>query len=504
MLSLTDALTVALEEYATLELAGTAPGGAILALQINGERLEPFLRPGDPHWYWRWTAPGAAGFFTARLSAEWPDGTHHSQTHRIEVRPRKIDAERYAALLSDLQALSRRLVHALGGGAAPAAPGVQGAQPTSAELLAVCTGAAFDRFAAAVHRIAQRPPERLRPTITPVAPGQARDLSRIGARRMEPADHVADPELPPGPAQLRAIPEQQSTPTSDSYERRFLQRTLALLAQRIDQLARTPDLPAQAAADLAASQAQLRSLRALPAFAAVPPLTAYRGPTTRLQRDADYRAVLRMWQRLRRRVDLVWSEPTLELPVAELPLLYERWCALSAAEAVLNLPGAAVVAQTLLAPQPADADADWLLSLPTAAPLLTVGLPDGRQIALVYQPRYRPNPQGDRIGSLDRHTRIPDLAISVTHQQQPDSLLILDAKYRLDTTGGVPESALADAYSYLGSIGSLPSGRCVHGAAILYPGRGPAEIYPSGVAALPLLPGALAALQAWLVGLIQG
>ncbi len=505
-LSFDEALTVVLEEYAPVELACAPLAGATLEVCIGGELLEPFLRPGDSMWRWRWSASGAAGVFLVELRAQWPDGGTRLQTHTLDVRPRKLDTERYAALLADLQALSRHLVLALGGGATPATlPRPSEPTPqTPAEALAVLTGPELERFAVAVQRIARRPPERTRPTIAPVDPGQARDLSRLGATRLELADEVPpDPDAPISAAHLRTIPEQQSTPTHDSYELRFVQRTLAVLTRRMDQLLGTPHLPPSAATALAEAQAQVRSLRALPALAGIAPLEQYRGPTPRLQRDADYRVVFRMWQNLRRRPELAWTDTTLELPVAELPLLYERWCVLAVATALLRMPDWRVVSQHLLAPQPADAPADWLLSLPTDKPLVTLELPNGAQAALWYQPRYRPKPQRDRLGSLDRHTRIPDLALSITRPAAAPLLAILDAKYRLDATGGVPEAALADAYSYLGSIGLANGQRSVCGTAILFPGSGPAESYLSGVAALPLIPGSTGSLRAWLEAQIE-
>jgi hypothetical protein len=493
--------TVALEEYATVELTCAAPNGAGLELHIAGVLLEPFLRPDDPLWRWRWTAPGAAGAFRVTLCAIWPDGTQLTQAHRLEVRPRKLDAARYQALLSDVQALARHLVQALSGGATPALlpRPAEAAPQTPAEALALFTGAELARFAAAVQRIAQRPPERIRPTIQPVAPGQARDLSRLGSTRLEPAaDSTPTPDAPANAAQLRAIPEARAIPTHDSYELRFLQRTLSTLARRLEQLATTPELPPQVTADLIAAQRRLRALRALPTFTAVPALEQDPGPTPRLQRDADYRVVLRMWQRLRRRPELGWNDPTLELPVAELPVLYERWCTLVVAATLLHTPGWNVTHQRLFAT--ASIDADWLINLPTDVPLLELERADGTAVALLYQPRYRPNPAGARPGSLDRHTRIPDLVISVTSPATPAWMLVLDAKYRLDATGGVPESALADAYSYLGSIGRSDGTRSVRSVALLYPGAGSAEHYASGVAALPLLPGATTSLADWLLG----
>jgi large subunit ribosomal protein MRP49 len=136
-------------------------------------------------------------------------------------------------------------------------------------------------------------------------------------------------------------------------------------------------------------------------------------------------------------------------------------------------------------------------------------------ITLRYQPRYRPMTNDERrmtnderrfpssvlcppssvlrppsgvIGSLDRHTRVPDLAIEITRPGQPSRVLVLDAKYRLDSEGrSVPQDALADAYAYLGAIG-CDGERATLGALLLYPGKGAAELYASGVGAVPLLP----------------
>jgi hypothetical protein len=92
------------------------------------------------------------------------------------------------------------------------------------------------------------------------------------------------------------------------------------------------------------------------------------------------------------------------------------------------------------------------------------------------------------LASLDRHTRVPDLAIEIQRPDAPPHVLLLDAKYRLDTDGrSVPQDALADAYTYLGAIGYCGA-RAAIGALLLYPGTGMPEIYPSGVGALPLLP----------------
>jgi large subunit ribosomal protein MRP49 len=113
------------------------------------------------------------------------------------------------------------------------------------------------------------------------------------------------------------------------------------------------------------------------------------------------------------------------------------------------------------------------------------------------------HPSSFILGSLDRHTRVPDLAIEVRHADGRLQALLLDAKYRLDSDGrGVPQDALADAYTYLGAIG-VSGLRATVGALLLYPGTGAPERYPSDVGTIPLLPGRIEPLKAALAEWLQ-
>jgi large subunit ribosomal protein MRP49 len=225
-------------------------------------------------------------------------------------------------------------------------------------------------------------------------------------------------------------------------------------------------------------------------------LSQFVGPTARLQRDPDYRAVYRMWQQLRRRPLIQWDAPTLQIPIQDLHRLYERWCAARVALALLRLPGLRRESQQIVRQDdPAD-ELSWRACLVEGGALLSLDGPAGERLTLRYQARYAPGGVGLR--SLDRHTRVPDLALEIARPGARPEVIVLDAKYRLDASGGVPEDALADAYSYLGSIGTADGARAVTAVALLYPGRGPAEIYPSGAVALPLLPGDDGDLESWL------
>ncbi len=490
---------VALDEWRTAELSCRPPEGATLRLWAGELALEPFLRPGDPAWRWRWPAQGGVGAFALLLRAVWPDGRAEELRASLRVRPRKLDAERYRALLDDMQRLGRELVFALGGATEPGAWPVEvgGGPPAPAEDLAGLLGPDLDRFLSAAERISRRPPERLRPGVALVDPGQARDLSALDRARLDASasvdKHDGDVSLA---RRLSAVPERQPAASHDSYENRLLTRILALLVRRAAQLEALPGLPDAARQRAAAVGTKLRGLRAAPPFAEVGTLSQFLGPTARLQRDPDYRAVYRMWQQLRRRPLIQWDAPTLQIPIQDLPRIYERWCAARVALALLRLPGLHLESQQIARQDdPAD-DLAWGVYLAEGRALLTLEGPAGARLTLRYQARYTPGGAGLR--SLDRHTRVPDLALEITPVGGPTRVIVLDAKYRLDASGGVPEDALADAYSYLGSIGAADGVRAVTAVALLYPGRGAAEIYPSGASALPLLPGDDGDLALWL------
>ncbi len=479
--------TPELSEGQAVEFSATPPPGATLALWAGAELLEPFLRPGETTWRWRWVAPRAAGAYPLRLRRTWSDGRVEQQHYRLRVLPGKLDQERYDALCADLQRLGRALVTALSGGAEPLVPrsAIPRWSADPAEGFHRLFGAEFERFAAAVERLAARPPDRLHPAVRQVRLGQLR--SAAGLRAVRPERDTA----------LMAA----STASYDSYEARLLRGLLDDLARRLEILSTAVNLPVALAERAGAVRARLRALRAQPFLTTVPPLNGYRSPTPRLLRDPDYRIVHRFWRLARQPGEVRREETPLSVPVADLPRLYERWCVARVALTLLAWPGHTLVSQALLA----TADGEARLGLPEGESLVVLARPDSSQLRLRYHPRYRPCSQTSvpgqpvpGIGSLDRHTRVPDLGLEIWRPGAAPRLLALDAKYRLDAAGGVPAEALAEAYSYLGSLGAPDGARAALGVALLYPGTGAPESYLSGVAALPLLPGENTALAAWL------
>jgi large subunit ribosomal protein MRP49 len=232
-----------------------------------------------------------------------------------------------------------------------------------------------------------------------------------------------------------------------------------------------------------------------------------------MRRDTPYRQIYSWWQELTQVPFLHVESPLFQLPIHDMPRLYECWCVLQVVQAVLSLPGATVQRHSLLTQRmsAAPAQSPYLTSrllLREDAPLLVLHW-RWLRLRLRYQPRYRPvdgQPGAATLSSLDRHTHVPDLTLELEPLagiEQPPTLLVFDAKYRLSEQGGVPADALADAYTYLGSIGTPGGARAVQRVALLYPGPQAAEHYPSGVSLLPLLPGDTEALQSWLLRMLD-
>lgn len=533
-------------EYQAVEFACAPAGSEQLVLRVGGQELEPFLRPGETTWRWRWNPGAAVGLHQIGLLIADRNGLKASYSWTLRVLARKIDQDRYEALIDDIQRAAYGLAASLAGASAEGAVLDRTApwRQSPAEEYYALFEERLDRFAQAVRRVARRPREQLRAADEQLPLGEAGEWGPSAIARLPqgqfdaaPADVAAELQaaLRPGGGVLpRSVATSRGRPTTDIYEHQLLKHILTLLSRRARAAAVLAEREAarltanelytgapsnrrlrveQIAAGCAAAQHTLRELRGLAFLAEVRPLAAFHGSTPLLQRDAAYREIYHMWQALRQRPALAFDSPLFALPIAELPQLYESWCAIQVAQALLSL-GGEVREQRLAEQRPTREGQEQLelvVSLSERAPLLVIERA-ACTLTLRYQPKYRPvrdketKRQGDSGGgnqfvslspnllvsqlrSLDRHTRIPDLAIEIRPNDGPLQVLLLDAKYRLDAHGGgVPEDALADAYTYLGAIGQ-GGARATLGALLLYPGTGKAERYPSGVGSIPLLPG---------------
>ena len=512
-----------LTEYQAVEFVSLPGNAEALELSIDGVVLSPFLRPGDPRWRWTWNPGAAVGVHTLRLAA--CRGTRVERVWRLNVAPRKIDRARYLALIEDVERVAIGLVRSLAGAVVEAHLAASEGAPRSwlddADML---FGSFFDRFEQAAHRILAHPRSTLQRDERQTLLGQATDVSVTALYRAIQGDlEVAPPDVatqvqralrPEGGFLPRTTVQQRSSVTFDTAEHRLLKHTLETLrgrarrcadwaqreVTRLDAVAPTSSRAARARAIASRCTHCLNRIAALLAAPLFDQVTAFhQAPvaTSLMQRDPSYRQVYRMWRALHQRM-VIDPGASFDLAIIDLPLLYERWCALRVVQSLLDL-GVDVHSHNLLTTPPGETDA-WTINLQSDAPLLIAGR-HGWTLTLRYQPRYPPAVNarnGDTFVSLDRHIRIPDLAIEAARPGRPPRVIVLDAKYRLDADGhAVPADALAEAYAYAGAIGAADA-PSVAAALILYPGTGEVERYPGGAGAIPLLPGAVGALDATL------
>jgi len=482
-----------LTEHQAVEFVCLPNGAVAMELSIDGVVLSPFLRPGDPRWRWIWNPGAAVGAHTLRLAA--CQGTRTERVWRLNVVPRKIDSARYLALIEDVERVAIGLVRSLAGAVVEAHLAANEGTPRSwlddADIL---FGSLFDRFEQATHHILAHPRSTLQRDERQTPLGQATDVSVTALHRAIQGDlEVASPNVAPhvqralrpeGGFLPRTTVQQRSSVTFDIAEHRLLKHILETLrgTHCLNRIA---------------------ALLAAPLFDQVTAFHQAPVATPLMQRDPSYRQVYRMWRALHQRM-VIDPGASFDLAIIDLPLLYERWCALRVVQSLLDL-GVDVHSHNLLTTPPGETDA-WTINLQSDAPLLIAGR-HGWTLTLRYQPRYPPAVNarnGDTFVSLDRHIRIPDLAIEAARPGCPPRVIVLDAKYRLDADGhAVPADALAEAYAYAGAIGAADA-PSVAAALILYPGTGEVERYPGGAGAIPLLPGAVGALDAALARELEG
>src|SRR5262245_33740040 len=104
-----------LVEHQPVEFVCAAPPGAQLSLALDGQLLEPFLRPGEAVWRWRWNPGPAVGVHRAELATTWPDGSAKQRAWSLRVATRKIDQDRYQTLIEDIQRVAYGILYTLAG-----------------------------------------------------------------------------------------------------------------------------------------------------------------------------------------------------------------------------------------------------------------------------------------------------------------------------------------------------------------------------------------------------
>ena len=195
-------------------------------------------------------------------------------------------------------------------------------------------------------------------------------------------------------------------------------------------------------------------------------------------------------------------------------MLYEYWCYLAILKMLGEVTGRPLPANELLV-----VEQDGLRVLLQKGKEKTVPfeLPSGRRIKVAYNPRFRNEPL--------LVAQQPDFVVSIFDSQWPVARLVIDAKYRIDTTSeyveryrccGPPEDAINVLHRYRDAI--LDSERApiaplaikrtvIQGVALFpYRERSPSEFRMSrlwqavdklGIGAIPALPGEVHYLREW-------
>lgn len=203
----------------------------------------------------------------------------------------------------------------------------------------------------------------------------------------------------------------------------------------------------------------------------------------------------------------------LNLSVKDLNELYEYWCYLAVVRIVAETTDAPIEARDLFDVQQSGLHVSLAKGRQSVVPF---ELKNGGRITVIYNPRY---PTGELILIPQK----PDIIILLEHPGWPTLSLLVDAKYRLDTSAeysarygsiGPPEDALNVLHRYRDAIlANVPARatplRSIIQAVATFPFREsvPNEFRNSklwksieriGIGAIPLLPGSESYLQEWL------
>jgi hypothetical protein len=197
-------------------------------------------------------------------------------------------------------------------------------------------------------------------------------------------------------------------------------------------------------------------------------------PSVTVMRDPRYRTVYRLWQELARQFVVTADEPRLDAPLNALPELYERWGALVAVEALLEVAherGWIVTEQRLVERRP---DGVYVRFLRDGAAMVSLCGPYGQRADLVSQRSFSRFSRPLRSTSL---TQRPDLILDKRAPDGTHRLLVLDPKYKLDGEVGneatvAPKKVDIDKmHAYRDAIVSQDSREAVVDlAATIYPG----------------------------------
>lgn len=303
----------------------------------------------------------------------------------------------------------------------------------------------------------------------------------------------------------RLILDSQVEHTPDVYENRLLKAYVYQVQLRLRRLVRALEGGTLAAllAEVQGLSWQLQPAFRQAAFLDDVSLLAHL-PTqltvVRLMRP-PYRAALEGYLEVHRSAAVRLEEPALEVPLEQLPALYQLWGTLEILKVLLEVAatcGYQVEAQRLVG---RDATGIYLRVLPDGEPVVTLLHPSqGTRVLLIPERKYG---KRGRLRNISYEQR-PDVAVEIHPVQRASRVLVFDPKYRLEgevseglAPDGKPKKADIDkVHAYRDAIQDEQGRQVVEYAAILYPGS---EVrFDAGLEALQSVPGKDQGLETWI------
>ncbi len=443
-----------------------------------------------------------------RLVADWPRspaGHYRLETHTpegvsartITVGPRKISANAFEHMLEDLDLnLPTRVAVALQSVGALA--GVKITPPAEATLAqelyrlkrAIEGTPNRKGLPSALSRISRDPYQVLCSTELSIRRDLARrpHLGRVTAC-LAIGRGVDERGLP------TKVIDSRVEHSADVYENRLVRTFYELVRRRLCRLrSAVTAIQSPISTEVERLVERLRLARQEAAF-----LDGVRLPTSAplrvtmvLMRRPDYRAAFEGYLEFCKSCSVRLDEPTLDLPLENLPVIYQIWGTLQILLVLLETAkdlGFRTVSQQLVG---RDRSGLYVRLFPGNGPVLI--LEDPVQGAVV---RLRVTPSYEKQGvlrSISRPQR-PDISLEIVASDRPPLLYLFDPKYKLegedlqDCTGDLrpTKTDIDKMHAYRDAIRDQDERHVVRYAAILYPG--PTEEYAAGIAALQAYPG---------------
>jgi predicted component of viral defense system (DUF524 family) len=436
-----------------------------------------------------WPLSGAGTF---ELALEFRDGSW-SERRACVVAPRKLSALAVEQMVDDLQQrLPASIAIALQrAGALSGINIVPPRETTLAEELHRLTRAidgtsARAGLVAVLHLLSEHPYQVLRAFEQWTNREQARrvDPSRL-AQAFSRAGNLDRDRLP------ILVPERPVTHSVDTYENRLVKAFHSQVNVRLRHLLIV--LKRRESWSLAEEAglllARLGTARRAAAF--LDDVTELSEPPGRvtmvLLKRPEYRAAFEGFLEFRRRALVRLSQPATDVPLENLPFLYQTWGVLEVIAVLLELGadlGYRIRRERLSSRRAGEL---WIQLLRDGQPAVILTHPElGRVISLIPQRTYSPGAKG--LNSIS-FAQKPDVALEISEPGQTH-VYLFDPKYKLDSEEIAGEDPQArpkkidiDAmHAYRDAIRGPGAEHVVRYAAILYPG--PTNTYTSGLEAL--------------------